>query len=113
MFIPVFGMGSNFLLGEATYHVAYLCLLFVEVKYHCTTPLTVRIYKHISSLLSLRYSVGIWRGSSARGNPFQRRRVASQTKPLHACHPERSEGSLAAERSFARAQDDKARWSRL
>src|SRR6266702_592122 len=35
------------------------------------------------------------------GNPFQRRRVASQTKPLHACHPERSEGSLCGERSFA------------
>src|SRR5437588_1478320 len=36
-----------------------------------------------------------------RGNPFQRRRVASQTKPLQECHPERSEGSLFGERSFA------------
>ncbi len=26
---------------------------------------------------------------TARVNPFQRRRFASQTKPLHACHPER------------------------
>src|SRR5947209_20565710 len=36
-----------------------------------------------------------------RGNPFQRRRFASQTKPLQGCHPERSEGSLAEQRSFA------------
>src|SRR5437588_12461416 len=36
-----------------------------------------------------------------RGNPFQRRRVASQTKPIQDCHPERSEGSLFGERSFA------------
>jgi hypothetical protein len=34
-------------------------------------------------------------------NPFQRRRVASQTKPMQPCHPERSEGSLAEQRSFA------------
>ena len=33
--------------------------------------------------------------------PIQRRRFASQTKPLQACHPERSEGSLSGERSFA------------
>ncbi len=37
----------------------------------------------------------------ARGNPFQRRRFASQTKPIEECHPERSEGSLSGERSFA------------
>src|SRR5213078_76527 len=36
-----------------------------------------------------------------RGNPFQRRRFASQTKPIQECHPERSEGSLSGERSFA------------
>jgi len=35
------------------------------------------------------------------GNTFQRRRVASQTKPIQECHPERSEGSLSGERSFA------------
>src|SRR5436305_14783060 len=29
------------------------------------------------------------------------RRVASQTQPMQECHPERSEGSLSAERSFA------------
>jgi hypothetical protein len=34
-------------------------------------------------------------------NTFQRRRFASQTKPLQECHPERSEGSLSGERSFA------------
>src|SRR5437763_10063270 len=33
--------------------------------------------------------------------PIQRRRFASQTKPLQACHPERSEGSVSGERSFA------------
>src|SRR5713101_3672026 len=37
----------------------------------------------------------------ARGSTFQRRRVASQTKPMEHCHPERSEGSLSGERSFA------------
>src|SRR2546429_9667602 len=36
-----------------------------------------------------------------RGNPFQRRRFTSQTKPIQECHPERSEGSLSGERSFA------------
>jgi len=41
---------------------------------------------------------------TARVNPFQRRRFASQTKPLHACHPSLRSGSLAAERSKARAQ---------
>ncbi len=35
------------------------------------------------------------------GNTFQRRRFASQTKPIQDCHPERSEGSLAEQRSFA------------
>jgi len=35
------------------------------------------------------------------GNPFQRRRFASQTKAIQECHPERSEGSLAGERAFA------------
>ena len=34
-------------------------------------------------------------------NPFQIRRFASQTKPSQECHPERSEGSLSGERSFA------------
>src|SRR5436305_8237020 len=37
----------------------------------------------------------------ARPNTFQRRRFASQTKPIQECHPERSEGSLAGQRSFA------------
>src|SRR5258706_13164429 len=37
----------------------------------------------------------------ARGNTFQRRRFASPTKPIQAGHPERSEGSLAGQRSFA------------
>src|SRR5438874_13310245 len=45
------------------------------------------------------------RGAASRArtspNPFQRRRFASQTKPLQECHPERSEGSLAEQRSFA------------
>src|SRR5438876_3283310 len=35
------------------------------------------------------------------GNPFHIRHLASQTKPLQECHPERSEGSLAEQRSFA------------
>src|SRR5206468_12100877 len=35
------------------------------------------------------------------GNTFQRRRFASQMKPIQDCHPERSEGSLSGERSFA------------
>src|SRR6266571_7026455 len=39
--------------------------------------------------------------AATRANPFQLRRVASQTKPLQECHPERSEGSLAGQRSFA------------
>src|SRR5438309_10572432 len=34
-------------------------------------------------------------------NTFQRRRFASQMKPIQDCHPERSEGSLSGERSFA------------
>src|SRR5438309_6482838 len=34
-------------------------------------------------------------------NTFQRRRFASQMKPIQDCHPERSEGSLAGQRSFA------------
>src|SRR5438132_10641807 len=36
-----------------------------------------------------------------RANTVQIRRFASQTKPMQACHPERSEGSLAGRRSFA------------
>src|SRR5205807_686655 len=47
--------------------------------------------------------------AATRANPFQRRRVASQTKPIQECHPfaslragsECSEGSLARQRSFA------------
>ncbi len=39
--------------------------------------------------------------AATRANPFQLRRVASQTKPLQECHPERSEGSLSGQRSFA------------
>ncbi len=38
---------------------------------------------------------------STRANTFQIRRFASQTKPMEDCHPERSEGSLSGERSFA------------
>ena len=37
----------------------------------------------------------------ARGNTFPRRRFASQMKPLQERHPERSEGSLAGQRSLA------------
>src|SRR5947209_7691318 len=37
----------------------------------------------------------------ARDDTFQIRRCASQTKPMQECHPERSEGSLSSERSFA------------
>src|SRR5205807_9801178 len=33
--------------------------------------------------------------------PFHIRRFASQMKPIQECHPERSEGSLAGQRSFA------------
>src|SRR5947208_1900229 len=40
-------------------------------------------------------------GANARVNPFQRRRFASQTKPMQECPPERREGSLSSERSFA------------
>ena len=48
----------------------------------------------------------IWRRSTkgtaaTRAKTFQRRRVASQTKPMQPCHPECSEGSLARQRSFA------------
>ena len=39
--------------------------------------------------------------SESRGKTLQRRHFASQTKPLQECHPERSEGSLAGQRSFA------------
>jgi len=39
--------------------------------------------------------------ATTRVNTFQRRRFASQTKPRKECHPERSEGSLAGQRSFA------------
>src|SRR2546421_12814967 len=39
--------------------------------------------------------------ATTRANTLQIRRFASQTKPLQACHPERSEGSLSGERSFA------------
>src|SRR5947209_19866205 len=39
--------------------------------------------------------------ATARVNTFQRRRFASQMKPIQDCHPERSEGSLSSERSFA------------
>src|SRR5258708_29156679 len=39
--------------------------------------------------------------ASLAGNTFQRRRCARQTKPLQECHPERSEGSRAGQRSFA------------
>ncbi len=39
--------------------------------------------------------------AAARVNTFQIRRFASQTKPMQDCHPERSEGSLAGQRSFA------------
>src|SRR5579863_10319208 len=77
MFIPVFGMGSNFLLGEATYHVAYVCLLFVEVKYHGAIPLVVSI----CSLSSTCYSVGIWRGHSARGMSMLPRMTTARVVP--------------------------------
>src|SRR2546429_2758287 len=40
-------------------------------------------------------------GRGLEVNTFPRRRFASQTKPLQECHPERSEGSLAGQRSFA------------
>src|SRR5437588_11095864 len=49
----------------------------------------------------MRNSSFIMSQGGARVNPFQIRRVASQTKPLQQCHPERSEGSLSGERSFA------------
>src|SRR5947207_384480 len=38
---------------------------------------------------------------ATRANAIQIRRFASQTKPIQDCHPERSEGSLTAQRSFA------------
>src|SRR5437867_9262218 len=34
-------------------------------------------------------------------NTFQRRRCASQTKPMQECHPSLRSGSLAGQRSFA------------
>src|SRR5258708_16140825 len=37
----------------------------------------------------------------ASPNTVQRRRGASQTKPLQECHPERSAGSVSGERSCA------------
>src|SRR6266496_2262702 len=37
----------------------------------------------------------------ARDDTFQIGRCASQPKPMQECHPERSEGSLAGQRSFA------------
>ncbi len=40
-------------------------------------------------------------GATLAVNTFQIRRFASQTKPMQDCHPERSEGSLSGERSFA------------
>jgi len=39
--------------------------------------------------------------AGASPNTFQIRRCARQTKPLQACHPERSEGSVSGERSCA------------
>src|SRR6266404_8174385 len=39
--------------------------------------------------------------AATRANTFQIRRFASQTKPMQDCHPERSEGSLSGQRSFA------------
>jgi hypothetical protein len=41
------------------------------------------------------------RRTGTRPNTFQIRRFASQTKPMQACHRERSEGSLAGLGSFA------------
>jgi hypothetical protein len=41
------------------------------------------------------------RGARSSSNTFQRRRFARQPKPIQECHPERSEGSLSGERSFA------------
>jgi hypothetical protein len=40
-------------------------------------------------------------GRGLVSNILQRRRCARQTKPLQACHPERSEGSVSGARSFA------------
>ena len=46
----------------------------------------------------------------ARGNTFPIRRIASQTQPMLECHPERERRiSVRRERSFALAQDDKAK----
>src|SRR5205823_109930 len=56
-----------------------------------------RMHMILSSMIMLRLSARV----GASPNPFQRRRFASQTKPLQECHPERSEGSLSGERSFA------------
>src|SRR6266849_10154647 len=36
-----------------------------------------------------------------KGQYISNKRFASQTKPMQDCHPERSEGSLAGQRSFA------------
>src|SRR6266566_6993720 len=40
-------------------------------------------------------------GAGLAPNTFQRRRCARQTKPIQACHPERSAGSLSGERPCA------------
>src|SRR5258706_14043237 len=40
-------------------------------------------------------------GAGLAPNTFQIRRFASHTKPIQAGHPERSEGSLSGQRSFA------------
>src|SRR5437588_1710669 len=48
-----------------------------------------------------RRAWAVYSSGWAAPNPFQIRRVASQTKPMQECHPERSEGSLAGQRSFA------------
>src|SRR5438105_15514711 len=61
-------------------------------------------YRSVGAGVEWMWSGDPWvaHGGGALGsNPFQRRRFASQTKPLQECHPERSEGSLAGQRSFA------------
>src|SRR2546425_9363271 len=72
-------------------------------------PGTRKGHQHISySSLSAIKTPNIihhvaWCGNLAGASPntFQIRRFASQTKPVQDCHPERSEGSLSGERSFA------------
>src|SRR5437667_9331326 len=54
---------------------------------------------HVSPILA-RHARRVGAGTLV-ANPFQIRRIASQTRPIQQCHPERSEGSLPGRRSFA------------